>query len=400
MTWSLEGEPIRSVLVTRLRYLGDIAMATVLLGVLRRGDPALRIGFLCESAYAGRLAGHPELERVHALDVRRRSADGRARRSPFAGDVGGDAGGGQDGRRDGGGAWGVVRGLRARRYDVAVDLFFNPRSALLVRATGARWRLGGGRGWRRRLYTHAALPPTEAERPLFRDLAPGGLGDHLARLAPLRHGAQERPFLDWFEAAYADAPPAPRVSAPALGSGAAVAALRGIGVDPERGFLLLAPGATWPFKEWPAERWRELSPWLARRQPLPLAVLAPTLRRELYAGLAAAVPAGRGGSLPPLPLGQALRAVAAATALVTVDGGIMHAAVAMRRPTLALFGPTEPEIWFPYTRLGPYRVLCRRPPCHPCDVHDCERFECLPALTAPEVGEATLALLGESGSAP
>jgi len=35
-------------------------------------------------------------------------------------------------------------------------------------------------------------------------------------------------------------------------------------------------------------------------------------------------------------------------AVVTVDGAIAHAAVALGRPTLALFGPTEPDVWFPY----------------------------------------------------
>jgi ADP-heptose:LPS heptosyltransferase len=54
-------------------------------------------------------------------------------------------------------------------------------------------------------------------------------------------------------------------------------------------------------------------------------------------------------------------------------------------PTVALFGPTRPEVWFPYERLGPYRVLATRPACHPCDLHRCEAFVCLPELRATAV---------------
>jgi ADP-heptose:LPS heptosyltransferase len=32
-------------------------------------------------------------------------------------------------------------------------------------------------------------------------------------------------------------------------------------------------------------------------------------------------------------------------------------AVAYRVPSVGLFGPTDPRIWFPYEDLGPYRVV-------------------------------------------
>jgi len=43
--------------------------------------------------------------------------------------------------------------------------------------------------------------------------------------------------------------------------------------------------------------------------------------------------------------------------VVSVDGGILHCSVALERPTVGLFGPTDASIWFPYERFGPYRVL-------------------------------------------
>ncbi|MBC8422572.1 hypothetical protein H8E07_00460, partial [bacterium] len=121
MSWSLDGTPLRSVLVTRLRYLGDIVMATVVLRALRRGDPDLDLGFLCEGPGAPLLADHPCLSRLHLLDSRRRGPDAAARR----------AGQGNPRAAGGHGFRSQVGELRRHHYDLGVDLLFNPRSAWL-----------------------------------------------------------------------------------------------------------------------------------------------------------------------------------------------------------------------------------------------------------------------------
>jgi ADP-heptose:LPS heptosyltransferase len=132
---------------------------------------------------------------------------------------------------------------------------------------------------------------------------------------------------------------------------------------------------------------------LGQRSSLPLVVLSAPGRSSSQKALQPRLSPGVGGVLPPLALPDALRIVAGATLVVSVDGGIMHAAVALQRPTLALFGPTDPQIWFPYQGLGPYQVLCRRDDCHPCGRHTCPDFLCLPRLEAVDVAEAAMALL-------
>ena len=371
MSWLLDGRPLRRVLVTRLRYLGDIAMSTVVLAALRRGDPRLELAYLCEAQHAPLLVAHPQLARVHALAARRRGADAAARRA-----VAGVA------PLSAAGTLGTLRGLRRHGYDLAIDLFFNPRSAWLLRLAGIPARCGGEvRGYRRRLYTHLAPSPTVADRPGLYAVAGGGLGEHLSRLAPLRH-ADGRPFLQWLEESWPPGGLATMVARPRLGSAACEALARV--AAPETTFTLLAPAATWPSKQWPADRWRQLTEALlaAGRQ---VVVLCPPGGPGAYAGLAAAIPAGRGGLLAPMPLSDALQIVGAAELLVSADGGIMHAAIAMQVPTVAIFGPTDPRLWFPYERLGPYRVVARRPACHPCHRHDCDAFVCLPELTAERV---------------
>ncbi len=374
MTWELDGRPLRRILVTRLRYLGDIAMATVVLDVLRRGDPDLTLAFLCEDTYAPVLSAHPLLTRVHPLRTRRRGGDARARHA-------------MPGRSAtmGGGTLATIAALRRGHYDAAIDLFFNPRSAWLLALAGVPARVGGATGSRRRLYTHAAPAPASA----LAGVVAGGLGDHLARLAPLQQRESGLDALAWIRAHVAPRTLHPRVAIPPP-TPAVIGALARLGAAPGA-FTLLAPAATWPTKAWPAAHWHALARRLQATGAGPLVVLAPPGDADTYAGLP--------GLLPPLPLAEALEVVGAAARLVSVDGGIMHAAVAMGVPTLALFGPTDPRIWFPYEDIGPYRVLATRPACFPCDRHTCDAFICLPDLAPDRVADA-LAALPARGGAP
>ncbi|MBD3221783.1 hypothetical protein GF314_11135 [bacterium] len=374
MSWRLDGRPLRRVLVTRLRYLGDVVMSTVVIEMLRRGDPDLRIDVLCEASHATVLAGQPDVARVHALGARRRGADARARAAAVATNV-----------TPARGTVATVRALRRERYDLAVDLFFNPRSAWLLALAGIPRRIGGTESRSRgRLYTHRVARVPGAVRTLVERLTGGGgLADHLQRLAPLE--LDGRPATDWLAEARQGGLIGPRLARPPLDR-SVTAQLEQL--DAASGaFTLLAPGATWPTKEWPLEHWRTVAGELAGAGETPV-VLQPPGRPEVGRALAGAIPAGRGGVLPVLALPEALAVVAAARRLVTVDGGIMHAAVGMRVPTLALFGPTAPEIWFPYEGHGPYRVLATRPACHPCDRHQCDAFICLPDLVPARVLQA------------
>lgn len=363
MTWLLDDRPLRRVLVTRLRYLGDVVMATAVTGALRRGSPGLDVGFMCEEAYAPALSRHPDLARLHVLASRRRGADARARQAA-------GPGGGR-------GAVALVSELRRARYDAAVDLFFNPRSAWLTWLSGAPARLAGPAGGRRRFYTHSSRPGGNGWTVGMSELAPGGLGEHLSRLAPLVHAESGLGFVEWFER---EAVPARTSLAPRPGSSRTGARA-----------LVMAPGATWPSKRWPAVHWRSLVASLVEQDGRCIRVLAAPGEREGLVRLMEGLPADRVAILPEMALEGVLDELAAAAGLVSADGGVMHAAVALGVPTIAVFGPTDPRIWFPYGHLGPYRVVATRPSCHPCDLHECPAFVCLPEL-GPQV---VLAAAGE-----
>lgn len=387
---------MRRILVTRLRYLGDVVMSTVVIEALRNGDPRLEIGYLCEEAHAPVLAGHPDLTRVHVLAVRRRGADARARHPGGARNVVDDAAT-LPGVSPAVGALAQVLELRRCRYDAAVDLFFNPRSAWLLRMAGMPARLAGPAGSRSRLYTHPGDDRAVRRDPRWESLAPGGLGDHLSRLAPLTHEETGLDFSEWFATRGERA--LPRLAGRPLAPARAAALLEKVQLDPASGYLVLAPAATWETKRWPVEKWQDLASELARTWAGSIVVLTAPGDEQVSAAIVASLPAGRGASLPVLPLPVVLDVLAAAAGLVTVDGGVMHAAIGLRKPVLALFGPTDPRLWFPYEGAGPFAVLAQKPACHPCDRHACDAFVCLPELKVATVAARALALFGTGVSA-
>jgi ADP-heptose:LPS heptosyltransferase len=108
------------------------------------------------------------------------------------------------------------------------------------------------------------------------------------------------------------------------------------------GFLAIHPGSGSPSKNWPAGSFAALveaveprASWLLVEGPAEDAWASP-LRRQRGAVVAA--------GLSPRTLGAILRH---AGVYVGNDSGVSHLAAAWGAPTVALFGPTEPQVWAP-----------------------------------------------------
>jgi hypothetical protein len=119
------------------------------------------------------------------------------------------------------------------------------------------------------------------------------------------------------------------------------------------GFLAVHPGSGSPRKNWPADRFAAL---LDRTSPdRPWLLVEGPADADAVAGLARMHGARRASELAPRTLGALL---SQAGAYVGNDSGVTHLAAAWGAPTLALFGPTSPDVWSP---LGP-RVRTLRSP--------------------------------------
>jgi lipopolysaccharide heptosyltransferase II len=321
------------ILVTRLRYLGDVILTTPAIAALKERYPGAEIHYLAERPYAEILEGNPCLSGIigasrgnaHALDT-------------------------------------VIK-LRKSRFVAAIDLFYNPRSALTLFLSGIPVRAGGSRRLRRRLYTMLFSVPAGT------------------RSAVMHHAEALRIF---------DVEPRetlPRVYLSVQERAAGRVLLeRTLGITEKERAIAVHPGGTWPAKRWLPEAFGRLALLVRERLGAKTVLIAGPGEERIAETTRAA--AGEAAEVLPLSGVRSVASVIASCgAAVANDGGILHLAVALGRPTVGVFGPTEPDIWFPYEGKGPFSLVTHRAACAPCHRHRCESLECLASITPEEVFE-------------
>ena len=153
--------------------------------------------------------------------------------------------------------------------------------------------------------------------------------------------------------------------------------------------VLLQPGARWENKRWPVNYFSELVRLLAKKFPgARFAILGSGDDKPLGEIISRAAPECCLNLCGETSLPEMIEWVRLCDLMVTNDTGPMHAAAALGKPLVALFGPTEPRRTGPYGRLE--NVLRIELPCSPCLKSFCtwkNPNECLAAISPEAVFE-------------
>ena len=187
--------------------------------------------------------------------------------------------------------------------------------------------------------------------------------------------AAPRPMVQFY-AALADAPvrdlprpdklPEPEMHVDAALADAAIARL---GLPPGT-YVAFAPGAEFgPAKRWPASYFAELAQTiLAKRPDAQILLLGSPKDRAVCDEITSLVPQAHNlaGSTA---LSEAIALISRAAAVVTNDSGLMHIGAALRRPVVAIYGPTDPRHTPPHSELA--KVLWLHIECSPCQQREC-----------------------------
>ena len=168
--------------------------------------------------------------------------------------------------------------------------------------------------------------------------------------------------------------------------------LRAQNVTSSRKIVALCPGSiNSRAKRWPAERFAALADLLIGSQAQVLLIGS---HEELDVSLEVAAkmqhePVILTGKTS---LAQVVEVLAAVDLLITNDTGPAHIAAAMGRPTVVIFGPTNPLTTRPFSSTA---EIVRHPPdCAPCMLRDCPiDHRCMTAISPEEVFERAQAIL-------
>lgn len=287
------------MLILKLGAVGDVIHALPVARTLRARFPAAHLAWAVEERAFDVLNGNPDLNEV--LVFRRAELRGGAALA---------------------GLWAWAAELRAHRFTVVIDLHNLLKTGLMARATSAPRRIGFDK-WREGNF----LFMTETVRP-----APDcrhWVEKYLALLAPLGVGRADWRIEFPFQWPPQDAERIARY-------------LREQRLDTPGGPVALNPGAAWASKRWPPERFARVGDELHERFDVPILVLWGPGERALAESVIRAMT--RPAALAPETTLKSLGALLArCRLLISGDTGPLHLAAALDRPTVALFGPSDPR---------------------------------------------------------
>jgi lipopolysaccharide heptosyltransferase II len=322
----LHKEQIRRILLSRLRFMGDVILTTPLIRRLKAVFPEAKLSYLTQDTFAPLLLHNPHLDEGIPFPIRGSVAE-QAR---------------------------VYLQLRQRRFDLAIDLFGNPRTALMTWLTGAPIRAGGDFRGRGKLYNVRVPAPSVEPHAIdfhWRSLEAVGIakGDNRTEVFI---ASEEKRWAREF--------------------------LNELSIDSSRPIVGLHPGATWPNKRWPEKYFAELARQLCDRNVRVLITQGPgeeSIVMEVMQQISPLkLPEARSQAITLLPV-LSLRQLASVQqemqVFISNDCGVMHLAVAVGTPTIGLFGPSQPHIWFPYDQRDGHLALWQPIDCRPCHKNFC-----------------------------
>jgi lipopolysaccharide heptosyltransferase I len=342
----LQSAEFSRILLIKPSALGDVVHTIPVLVKLRARYPHARIDWLITPENAEIVRCHPALSNVVLFARRDFSKRGRRWRALLA-------------------FFDLLKQIRRARYDLVIDMHGQVRSALFALISGARVRIG-------------------FDRPIRRSLTVSA--EHDLRNVP-SHGWRGAREGSWI--AYTHRIPIPTLDVHAIDRYLWVAPLLGLdddlpdlaihlssdtvrnverllkehGVHADVPLVVLVPGTIWETKHWTIEGFAGVARTFLN-DGFAVALAGTKRDQQRCRQIAAAAPGvcDLSGKTTPAELAALIRRAEVA---VTNDSGSMHVAASLRKPTVSVFGPTNPVHIGPYQR--PESVVRMDLPCSPCN---------------------------------
>lgn len=156
-------------------------------------------------------------------------------------------------------------------------------------------------------------------------------------------------------------------------------------------WVILHPGAQDRYKRWPIEHFALLGRRLQENLSCHILITGNRKEASLMRLLTEKIPGAKCAS-PQLSLHDFARELAGASLLITNDTGPFHLAIALGKPALGLYVPTDPLLCGPF---GPTsgEAIFRSPTCTPCLKRACRAPFCFFQIGVDEVLEKAEKLL-------
>jgi heptosyltransferase I len=377
----LRSRDFRKILLIKLSALGDVVHTFPVLNKLRRRYPAARIDWLVTPGIGELLRHNPAITNVIAFARDDRSMP--LRLAPYIA------------------AARLVAQLRAAEYDLVIDLQGQLRSAFFAFTSGAPVRIGFDKPRADVWKTLSRTIPLEARKHAWqgaRERSWLAYTDHIALptldMHPVERYLGIGPMLGLDDGAPDSSFPIPK------DANARIDALLASRQIDQAKLVVMAPGTNWETKAWRPEAFAEVARHFLEKG---FAVtLIGTAAERAVCGTVEKVAPGAVNLAGETTLSELAALTARAAICVTNDSGPMHLAVALGRPVVSVFGPTDPVWAGPYRREG--SVVRAGLACSPCYLRELRRcphkHDCMTKVSAAAVITRAENVLNECASKP
>ena len=285
---------VNKILIIKPQAIGDVLLSTPVIENMRHHFPDAEINFLTQSYCREVLEGNPYLNRVLTYDIGH-----------------GDS------------SYCLIRNIHKQNYDLVLDLFGNPRTAIIVFNSDARYRVGFRFKWRALAYNIKVKPrSSEVHNIEFNLDAVRALGLEVISDKP-------KFYLNGVHMEFAEE----------FFTKSDLAGKQVIGFN---------PSGTWPTKVWSEEKWSELGRMFSKDSRI-LLFWGYDKEKELAERIQKAI--GKSAVLiPEVNLKYMAALIKKCRLFVTNDTGPMHIAWVSGANTAAIFGPTNSNLQGPLSK--------------------------------------------------
>lgn len=329
----------KRIIVTFLMHLGDLTLTTPFLAVLRKAAPGAHIAYLVDEKLKDVVWGNPNIDEVLTIDK-------KGKDNSIAG------------------LQQAAQRISQQKFDVLINLHPNERCSFLDFCAKVPVKVG---------FSHFLFRPflTQVTR-LNRKLHAADM--YIDVLAQLGVTDLTNNGLEIF----------PR----AENQKVAAAFWQKEGLKPEERLVGFNIGSAVKTKRWAPERFAQVADTLA----------AEGYRTVFFGGTMDEVMVREATSLmqsQPIiatgkfSIGELAAAMKRCSLIITNDSGPMHVAISQKVPIVAMYGPSHPDLYGPYTKEA--TIVTAQPPCNGCAKgmkHECEDMQCMTRLTVEQVLEA------------
>ncbi len=329
----------KKILVTFLMHLGDLTLTTPFLQVLRHNAPGAHITYLVDEKLRQVVENNPNIDAVLTIDKKGRDNNILA-------------------------LWSMAKRISGEHYDVLINLHPNERCSFIDAMAKVPVKVGDSHF----LFKSAFNPYLKLNRKLH---AADMYIDILHRMGieDLSHNG-----LEIFPSREAQA-----VAQDFWQSQGVVA------TDKLIGFNI---GSAVVTKRWAPERFAQVADTFAK-EGYKTVFFGGKMDEEMVqeaTDLMSSKPIIATGHFG---LGALAAAMSRCSVIVTNDSGPMHVAISQKVPIVAMYGPSHPDLYGPYTQLA--TIVTAIPKCPGCAKgmkHKCDDMRCMRELKVEQVIEA------------